>query len=101
MTVNQPSRAPLWNPSLLAPLLVAPLFLIGRENGWVAHVPLWVLVGSMVLTQLATTLAALAWPSPTRGRSLWARVTVTQVGIAVVIYATGWGATLALGLVFG
>jgi diguanylate cyclase (GGDEF)-like protein/PAS domain S-box-containing protein len=100
VTVNQPSRAPLWNPSLLAPLLVAPLFLIGRENGWIASVPLWVLVGSMVLTQFVTTLAAIAWPDP-KGAALWARVSVMQVGIALVIYSTGWGATLALGLVFG
>ena len=101
MTVNESSRAQLWNPWLLTPLLVAPLFLIGRNHGWIAQVPLWVLVGSLVLSQFATTLAAVVWPSPKRGIDVWARVAAMQVGIAVTIYATGWGATLALGLVFG
>src|SRR5712675_2333597 len=101
MTVNEPSREPLWNPWLLTPLIVAPLFLIGRNHGWVAQLPLWVLVGLLILTPFATTLAAAIWPSPKRGIHVWARVAVMQVGIAATIYATGWGATLALGLVFG
>jgi diguanylate cyclase (GGDEF)-like protein/PAS domain S-box-containing protein len=101
MTVNQPSRASLWNPWLLSPLLVAPLFVIGRDHGWVAQVPLGVLVGSLMLTPFATTLAAAVWPNPKPGLEVWARVGVIEVGTAVTIYATGWGATLALGLVFG
>ena len=47
----------LWNPAQLATLLVVPLFVIGRQHGWVAHLPLWVLVGSLVVAQLGTTLA--------------------------------------------
>ena len=39
--------------------------------------------------------------SPQRKIELWARVSVMQLGIAVCIYAIGWGATLALGFVFG
>jgi diguanylate cyclase (GGDEF)-like protein/PAS domain S-box-containing protein len=95
------ARAPLWNPSQLATLLVVPLFLIGREHGWVAHVPLWLLVGSLVVAQLGTIGAAALWPNPRTTAQVWARVAVMQVGVAVCIYVTGWGATLALGFVFG
>lgn len=95
------ARRQVFNPSQLATLLVVPLYVIGREHGWVAHVPLWVLVGSLLVTQLGTLVASLIWPSPRTTFEVWARVGVMQVGIAVCIYVTGWGATLALGFVFG
>jgi len=95
------ARRPVFNPSQLATLLVVPLYVIGREHGWVAHVPLWVLVGSLLVTQVGTVVASLTWPNPRTTFEIWARVGVMQVGIAVCIYVTGWGATLALGFVFG
>jgi PAS domain S-box-containing protein len=94
-------RAQLWYPVPLASLLVVPLFMIGRQHGWVAHLPLWVLVGSLAVAQLGTLLAAAVWPNPQGAVELWSRVSAMQLCIAVCLYATGWGATLALGLVFG
>jgi diguanylate cyclase (GGDEF)-like protein/PAS domain S-box-containing protein len=94
-------RSQLWNPAQLATVLVVPLYVIGRQHGWVAHLPLWVIVGSLLVTQLATIAAAAAWPNPQTTFELWARVSVMQLGVALCIYVSGWGATLALGFVFG
>ncbi len=94
-------RSQVWNPAQLATVLVVPLYVIGREHGWVAHLPLWALIGSLAVAQLATTAAAAAWPNPQSTLELWARVSVMQVGVALCIYVGGWGATLALGFVFG
>ena len=95
------SRPSLWNPAQLAILLVVPFYVVGRGHGWIAHEPLWILVGSLVLTQIGTTLAAIVWPNPTTNLDLWARVAVMQAGIGLCVYDIGWGATLALGFVFG
>jgi diguanylate cyclase (GGDEF)-like protein/PAS domain S-box-containing protein len=100
-SVPDRARRQVFDPARLATLLVVPLFVIGREHGWIAHVPLWVLVGSLLLAQVATSVASLIWPDPRSTFDVWARVGVMQVGIAVCVYATGWGATLALGFVFG
>jgi diguanylate cyclase (GGDEF)-like protein/PAS domain S-box-containing protein len=100
-STSDAARRQVFNPSQLATLLVVPLYVIGREHGWVAHLPLWVLVGSLVVAQVCTLVTSLIWPSPRTTVELWARVGVMQVGIALCIYVTGWGATLALGFVFG
>jgi diguanylate cyclase (GGDEF)-like protein/PAS domain S-box-containing protein len=94
-------RSQVWNPAQFATVLVVPLYVIGRQHGWVAHLPLWVLVGSLAVAQLATIAAAAAWPNPQTTLELWARVSVMQLGVALCIYVGGWGATLALGFVFG
>ena len=95
------ARGQWWNPSQLATLLVVPLYVLARQHGWIAHAPLWVLVGSLVVAQLGTTGVSALWPTPKNGGQLWARIGVMQVGVALCIYVTGWGATLALGFVFG
>jgi diguanylate cyclase (GGDEF)-like protein/PAS domain S-box-containing protein len=95
------ARTQIWNPAQLATVLVVPLFVIGREHGWVAQLPLWVLVGSLVGAQLGTILTAWWWPDPDGTVELWGRVCAMQLGVAVCVYVTGWGATLALGFVFG
>lgn len=95
------ARGQLWTPAQFATVLVIPLFVIARRHGWVADLSLWALVGALVAAQVGTTLSAFLWPSPTRTSELWARVAVMQVGVALCIYVTGWGATLALGFVFG
>jgi hypothetical protein len=98
---TEPILTQLRSPVSLAWLLVVPLFVIGRRHGWVAQLPLWVLVGSLAVAQLASLVAGAVWPNPQRRVELWARVGVIQLGIGVCIYAIGWGATLALGFVFG
>jgi diguanylate cyclase (GGDEF)-like protein/PAS domain S-box-containing protein len=93
-------RKHLWDPGRLATVLVVPFFVIARQHGWVSHLPLWIVVGSVLASFAASTVATMLWPNPTRAVELWARIAVVQVGIAVCIYVTGWGATLALGFVF-
>ncbi len=89
------------NPAQLAPLLVVPLFAMGQNAGFIADVPLWGLIGALVFAQVASNLAtALVLPGSS-GWKLWVRVGAMCLPIGLVIYLTGWGATLAVGLVFG
>ncbi len=94
-------RAAALNPTQLATLLVAPLFVFGRERGWVADYPVWLLVGSLVFSQMFSTVSFAIWPSPQRPREFVARTMCMIVPIVFVTYVTGWGATFALGCVFG
>jgi diguanylate cyclase (GGDEF)-like protein/PAS domain S-box-containing protein len=104
--VEMPSRAAalryaFLNPTQLAPVLVIPLFAFGRNHGWIANYPLWIPVGSIVFAQLLTSASYAMWPRPKRAVDFWARATCMTVSIAIAIYATGWGASFALGFAFG
>ncbi len=89
------------NPAQLVPLFVAPLFALGQSAGFIADVALWQLIGALLFAQIASSLAtAVIRPGSTSWR-LWLRVGAMCLPIGIVIYLTGWGATLAVGLVFG
>ncbi|HEY6317516.1 MAG TPA: EAL domain-containing protein [Acidimicrobiia bacterium] len=94
-------RARLLGPSQAAVIIVAPALVLGRQAGLVASVPIWILVGLLVGAQLATALAYAVWPGGEVGWRLFLRAGVQLVTISVVIYAIGWGPTLAVGLMFG
>ena len=94
-------RYALFNPTQMAPLLVIPLYAYCRQKGWIADYPLWVPVGSIVFAQLLTTVSYALWPRPTRSAHFWGRAICMMGAIAVSIYATGWGASFALGFAFG
>jgi diguanylate cyclase (GGDEF)-like protein/PAS domain S-box-containing protein len=94
-------RARLLGPSQAAVIIVAPALVLGRQAGLVANVPIWILVGLLVGAQLATALAYAVWPGAEVGWRLFLRAGVQLVTISVVIYAIGWGPTLAVGLMFG
>lgn len=82
-------------------LACIPLFWLGQREGIVARTPLWILAVLLVAVALANALAHFVVPSPARGLRLWARVAVEMAGITAVMYALGWGPTLAVGYVFG
>jgi diguanylate cyclase (GGDEF)-like protein/PAS domain S-box-containing protein len=93
-------RAVAFNPMQLIPLAVAPVFIPLRHAHYVANVPIWLLVGSIVFTQIATSIASVVWPAGGKNWTLSARTGVRVVLAGSIIYLTGWGAALALGLVF-
>ena len=86
-----------------AVLVVAPVFWAARGNlGLIAAAPIWFLVGLLVVSWAGTNLLTAAFPGVVAGWRLWARVSwCSSVGITLVMYAIGWGPTLAIGLVFG
>ncbi len=94
-------RYALFNPTQLAPLLVIPLFAYCRQKGWIADYPLWIPVGSIVFAQLLTSISYAVWPIPTKPAHFWGRAICMMGAIAISIYATGWGASFALGFAFG
>ncbi len=94
-------RARLLGPSQVAVIVVAPALLLGRQAGLVADVPVWILIGLLIGAQLATALAYAVWPGPEVGWKLFLRAGVQLSATTVVIYAIGWGPTLAVGLMFG
>src|SRR5436190_11857640 len=78
-------RTHVWSPVSLASLLVVPIFILGRQHEWVAHLPIWVLVGSLAIAQFGSLLSGVVWPYPKRPVELWARVGAVQLSIAVCI----------------
>ncbi len=94
-------RARLLGPNQAAVIVVAPALVLGRQAGLVANVPIWILIGLLVGAQLATALAYAVWPGAEVGWRLFLRAGVQLLTISVVIYAIGWGPTLAVGLMFG
>jgi diguanylate cyclase (GGDEF)-like protein/PAS domain S-box-containing protein len=93
-------RYALLNPTQLAPVLVMPLFAIGRDRGWIVDYPLWMPVGCIVLAQVLSTASYAIWPKPERPSEFWGRASCMTVGIALSIYVTGWGATFGIGFAF-
>ncbi len=90
----------LLSPINLVPLFVYPLYVIGREHGFVANAPLWALVGSILLAHVGSTGFAVAFP-PGSPRALpRTHLALEMLLIGVVIYVSGWGAVLAVGFVF-
>ena len=91
-------RAGCWPRCCVATVFVIPIFVVARPRLGRRSSRSGCSSARSSLTQFGTTLAAVALAEPeARGIEVWARVGVIEVGIAVVIYATGWGATLALG----
>jgi diguanylate cyclase (GGDEF)-like protein/PAS domain S-box-containing protein len=87
------------NPRQFFVLPVAVLFAVGRDHGWVADYPLWVLVGALLAAQILSSVATLVWPDPKSSFEVASRVAVTFLGLTIAVYATGWGAVFALGFV--
>ena len=101
MTFRARAWAALTDPTGLAVLVVAPVFWVARDLGLIAAVPIWLLVGLLVASWAGSNLLTAAFPGAVAGWQLWVRVGVQLGEIALVMYAIGWGPTLAIGLVFG
>lgn len=68
--------------------------------GVLGDLPLGLLLGLLVAAGLGGELAARYWardPTPAR---LWVLVGVHMLAVTVIIYAIGWGVTLAIGYLF-
>jgi diguanylate cyclase (GGDEF)-like protein/PAS domain S-box-containing protein len=80
---------------------LAAVAIVGlREVHLVARTPLWLIPAILVGGQMLTTTAGFWWDgSPDSRIRLHARIGSQAVLVTAVIYATGWGPALALGLV--
>ena len=96
----QSLRAILSDPANLIAVPVLVLFAVGQRAGFIASVPLWLLLGSLFLAQVGSAAFALAFPPGTPRARPVMHVATEIALIGVVIYATGWGAVLAVGFVY-
>jgi PAS domain S-box-containing protein len=79
---------------------VCVLFAIFRQFGFVVDVPLWLLVGPLLVTHLCSTAFTLRFPPGTPQAKPIFHCCFEIAFIGVIIYTIGWGAVLALGLIF-
>ena len=89
------------DPTLVAIPVAVGLLWLCRTQQLIADLPLWALVLLVGGASILTAVANEAWPDRPTGWRLYMRVGIELTGIAVVIYAVGWGPTLVVGLVFG
>ena len=68
--------------------------------GAIAATPLWALYLILGLAGVTSFVAERRWPAECTRRQLLARVAIDIAATSSVIYATGWGPTLAIGYVF-
>jgi diguanylate cyclase (GGDEF)-like protein/PAS domain S-box-containing protein len=68
--------------------------------GLLGDLPLAVLLGLLVAAATASELAARRWGTNPNARQLHALIGVQIAGTTAVVYAIGWGPTLAIGYVF-
>jgi len=94
-------RARLSGHMQLLTLLVVPVFWLGTRIDMVADVPIWTLLGVLFTAQWLTAIAYALWPGRQAGWRLFARIGVQQWAILLVMYAIGWGPTIAIGLLVG
>ncbi|MBV8387592.1 MAG: hypothetical protein JO155_12445, partial [Acidimicrobiia bacterium] len=80
--------------------LTALVFYALHEWGSIADTPLWSLYLILGLAGLTSFLAERRWPAECTRRQLHARVAIDIAATTAVVYATGWGPTLAIGYVF-
>src|SRR5262245_42676888 len=88
------------HPATLVPIPVWVLFAVGRHYGFIADQPLWLIFGALVVAQVATLGFSIAFPSGTARAKPVLHLAVEVAVIGLVIYVTGWGATLAVGFVY-
>jgi diguanylate cyclase (GGDEF)-like protein/PAS domain S-box-containing protein len=75
-------------------------FVVLRRFDLVGDLPLPILLGLLLVGSVASQTASKSWgvdPSP---RELQGLLALQTIGVTVIIYAIGWGATLAIGYVF-
>src|SRR5437660_7721680 len=92
-------RRPTMARSSTIPLTAAAFWAL---HSWhvIADVQLWLLYLILGVSGITSFLAESRWPAECTTRQLHFRVAVDVATTTAVIYATGWGPTLAIGYVF-
>jgi diguanylate cyclase (GGDEF)-like protein/PAS domain S-box-containing protein len=80
--------------------LTAAAFWVLHDWGGIAPIRLWLLFAILGVAGLVSAAAEAYWPVGCTTRQLHARVALDVASTTAVIYATGWGPTLAIGYVF-
>ena len=83
--------------SVLAVLVLAPLFWLSRREGLIASESIWAIVGVLLFALVATSTVYTLLPGAQSGWRLVVRLAVHSAAVGAVIYAIGWGPTLAIG----
>src|SRR5438128_2648405 len=94
-------RARLTERHQLAVVIVAPEFWLASRAGLLADISIWLILGLLAGAQLATAIVYALWADVRSGWRLFIRVGVELSVIVALMYAIGWGPTLAIGLLFG
>jgi len=89
------------SPSVLAGVPAAGILCLFRALHLTAPIPYWSIVVLVVAGQAVSVGASLAWPAPTGGAALYARLAVVMAAIGAITYSTGWGPLLAVAFIFG
>ncbi len=91
----------LVDPTVLTLPVVAPVFWVAGRLSLIAPTPIWLLCAMLAGSFLATSVATVLCDERDTIGWVWVRVGVHVLGITAVMYAIGWGPTLAIGLIFG
>jgi diguanylate cyclase (GGDEF)-like protein/PAS domain S-box-containing protein len=94
-------RARLGGHVPLATLAAAPAVWLGSLAGLVADLSIFTVVAVFLVAELLTLASYALWPGAQSGWRLHARIAAQLAAIIIVIYAIGWGPTMAIGLLFG
>jgi diguanylate cyclase (GGDEF)-like protein/PAS domain S-box-containing protein len=93
-------RQALAHPVNLVTIPVGVVLALGRQYGFVADVPMWVLIGALMLAHLGSMVFGLMYPGGSARAKPAMHLGIEMALIGVVIYATGWGAVLSIGFIF-
>jgi hypothetical protein len=91
----------LVDPTVLTLPVVIPVFWVASRLSLIASTPIWLLFTLLVASFLFTSIATVLADARDTDGWVWVRVAVHVFGITAVMYAIGWGPTLAIGLIFG
>jgi diguanylate cyclase (GGDEF)-like protein/PAS domain S-box-containing protein len=91
----------LLDPTVLTLPVVIPVFWVASRLSLIAATPIWLLCALLAGSFLATSIATVFSDEHDTDGWVWVRVAVHVFGITAVMYAIGWGPTLAIGLIFG
>jgi diguanylate cyclase (GGDEF)-like protein/PAS domain S-box-containing protein len=91
----------LVDPTVLTLPVVIPVFWVASRLSLIAPTPIWLLCALLAGSFLCTSVATVFADQHDTDGWVWVRVAVHVFGITAVMYAIGWGPTLAIGLIFG
>ena len=89
------------DPTLLAVPVASAAFVVLRSHHLIAQLPLWAIAVLMGAGYVVSAIATAWCPVGAGKRRLYVRVGAEMLVIGTIVYAIGWGPTLALGLLFG